>query len=75
VDPERRAKALEALRIGRPAPSQASTFWSQHGGKVMLAAVLALGLWLVAGAVGRFMHTSISETERSEEVLRSGMRR
>lgn len=40
----------------------------------MLAGALLLALVLVALAVGKFLHTSISETSRSEEALRRGLR-
>ena len=71
IDPAaRRAAALEALRVQR-APT---TFWKQHGGKVILATALMLSAWLLVRGVGRFVETSVSETARSEEALRRGMR-
>jgi hypothetical protein len=70
----RRAAALEALRKEQPAKSASTTFWQQHGGKVVLAAVLLLAFWLVALGVGKYLRTSITETSRSEEELRRAMR-
>jgi hypothetical protein len=74
TDPARRAAALQALQAGRPPASAPATFWKQHGGKLIFAAALVLGVWLLARGVGRFMRTSVSETARSEEVIRRGVR-
>jgi len=70
----RRAAALEALSKAQPAKSAGATFWEQHGGRFVLGGILILALLLVALAVGKFMRTSISETSRSEQELRRGMR-
>jgi hypothetical protein len=70
----RRAAALEALRKEQPAKSAGTTFWQQHGGKMILAAVLLLAFWLLGLGVGRYLRTSISETSRSEDELRRAMR-
>ncbi len=75
IDPAaRRAAALEALRAN-PAPASApATFWKQHGGKLILAGALVFSVWLLVRGVGRLVQTSVSETARSEEVLRRGMK-
>ena len=70
----RRAAALAALSEGRPAKSTGATFWEQYGGRILVAGALLLALVLVAFAVGKFLRTSISETSRSEEALRRGLR-
>jgi hypothetical protein len=70
----RRAAALEALRREQPAKSAGTTFWQQHGGKVILAAFLLVAFCLVGLGVGKYLRTSISETSRSEEELRRAMR-
>jgi fatty acid desaturase len=78
IDPkeaERRAAALEALRHATPPRSEAATFWEQHGRKIIGGLLLLFGLWLVARAVGGFMHSSASETEKAQEVIRRGLRR
>src|SRR5205823_258492 len=69
----RRAAALEALRQGQPAVSPQATFWQRHGGKIVLAAVVLLVIWIGARAVGRFMQASVSETGRAQDQLREGM--
>jgi hypothetical protein len=73
TDAERRAAALEALRAGQPASSPAATFWQQHGGKVIFAVALVLGIWLFARVVGSFVKTSIAETHRTQEEVRRGL--
>jgi hypothetical protein len=72
---ERRAAALEALKISPPPRSEAESFWQQHGGKIVGAVALLLGLWLVSRAVGGFMQHSLSESERAQEDLRRGLKR
>ena len=75
TEAQKQAAALEALRHGPPPKSGAATFWQQHGGKLIATVALLLGLWLLARLVGSFMHTSIAETERTQEELRRGMGR
>ena len=70
----RRAAALGALIQGQPAKSTAATFWTRHGGRIALGGILLLMLIGVATGVRKFMRTSISETARSEQELRRGMR-
>jgi hypothetical protein len=72
VDPARRAAALEALSARQT--ETPDTFWKLHGGKVIFTVALVLGLWLVLAGLGRFLQHSISETARSEEVIRRGVR-
>jgi hypothetical protein len=72
---QRRAAALEALKHAPPQQRDSGSFWNRHGAKVAAIVALALGLWLMARAVGAFMRHSISETERADEELRRGMRR
>jgi hypothetical protein len=73
-DASRRAAALQALSQAQPAQSAGATFWERHGGRIVLAGVLLLGLLVVALAVGKFLRTSISETSRAEQELRRGLR-
>ncbi|MGZ6143329.1 MAG: hypothetical protein ACXWLM_08320 [Myxococcales bacterium] len=75
VDPQRQAAALEALRTAVPQKSEAATFWERHGGKVVLAVALLLGVWLAARVVGGFLRASVDETSRAQEDLRRGLRR
>ncbi len=72
---ERRAAALEALKIAPPPRTEVESFWEQHGGKIVGAVALLLGLWLVSRAVGGFMQHSMSESDRAQEELRRGSRR
>ena len=75
-DAQRRAAALEALRTAAPPQkNEAASFWERYGGKLILAAVVLLGLWLAVRAVGSFIGTSVNETSRAEEDLRRGLRR
>ena len=75
VDPKRQAAAIEALRAAVPPKSEAETFWQRHGGKVVVAAALLLGLWLVSRAVGAFVRSSVDGTTRAQEDLRRGLHR
>jgi hypothetical protein len=75
VDPQKQAAALEALRTAVPPRPLAATFWDRHGGKVVFAVALVLGVWLFARVVGRFIGHSVAETSRAEEELRRGLRR
>jgi hypothetical protein len=70
----RRAAALEALRIERPAAPPAASFWQEHGGKVILVTGLTLGIWLLARGVGSYMQSSSAETEKAQETIRKGLR-
>ena len=70
----RRAAALQELSKAQPPASAGATFWQQHGGRIVLGGILLLGLLVVALAVGKFMRTSISETNRAEQDLRRGLR-
>lgn len=72
---ERRAAALEALRRAPPPAADGGSFWSRHGRTVIALAGLALGLWLFTRAVGGFLRSSVTETSRSQEELRRGLRR
>ncbi len=72
---ERRAAALEALKNAPPERGQAASFWERSGAKVVGAIALVLGLWLAVRAVGAFVRTSTSESDRAQEELRRGMRR
>jgi hypothetical protein len=72
---ERRAAALEALKIAPLPRTEAESFWQQHGGKIVGAVALLLGLWLVSRAVGGFMRHSMSESDRAQEELRRGLKR
>ena len=72
---ERRAAALEALRVAPPPSLDTGSFWGRHGRTVVSLLAIALGLWLLTRAVGSFLHSSVSETSRSQEELRRGMRR
>jgi hypothetical protein len=72
---ERRAAALEALKIAPPPRTEVESFWELHGGKIVGAVALLLGLWLVSRAVGGFMQHSMSESDRAQEELRRGSRR
>ena len=78
IDPkeaERRAAALEALRNAPPPKTEAESFWQQNGGKIVAAVAILLGLWLVTRAVGGFLRTSVSETDRAQEEIRRGLKR
>ena len=71
---KRRAAALAALQQKAPATPPALAFWQRHGARIVIGAVLLLGLVLIARAVGSFMRTSVSETNRAEQELRKGLR-
>ena len=75
VDPQRKAAALEALRNATPPKSQAASFWARHGGKLILAGVLLLGIWVGTRLVGAFVRSSVDETSRAQDDLRRGLRR
>ena len=78
IDPkeaERRAAALEALRVAPPPALDTGSFWGRHGRTVIAVVALLAGLWILTRAVGSFLHSSVSETSRSQEELRRGMRR
>lgn len=71
---KRRAAALVALQQKAPATPPAQAFWQRNGVRIVVGAVLLLGLVLIARAVGSFMRTSVSETNRAEQDLRKGLR-
>lgn len=71
---KRRAAALAALQQKVPATPPAQAFWQRNGARIVIGAALLLGLVLIARAVGSFMRTSVSETNRAEQDLRKGMR-
>jgi hypothetical protein len=71
---KRRAAALAALQQKAPATPPAQAFWQRHGARIAIGAALLLGLVLIARAVGSFMRTSVSETNRAEQDLRKGLR-
>jgi hypothetical protein len=71
---KRRAAALAALQQKAPATPPAQAFWQRNGARIAIGAALLLGLVLIARAVGSFMRTSVSETNRAEQDLRKGMR-
>lgn len=73
VDPQKQAAALEALRTAVPPKTEAESFWERHGGKVIVAVAVLLGLWLAARVVGGFVQHSVDETGRAEETLRRGL--
>jgi len=75
VDPQRQAAALEALRNATPPKSEAASFWGRHGGRLILAGVLLLGIWVGAWLVGAFVRSSVDETTRAQDDLRRGLRR
>lgn len=74
-DAERRAAALQAMSQAQPAKTSGATFWEQHGGKVILAVVLLATLWLVSLGVGKFLRSSVAETDRAGQDLRRALRR
>ncbi len=71
---KRRAAALAALQQKVPATPPAQAFWQRNGIRIAVGAFLLLGLVLIARAVGSFMRTSVSETNRAEQELRKGLR-
>jgi hypothetical protein len=71
---KRRAAALAALQQKVPATPPAQAFWQRHGLRIAIGAALLLVLVLIARAVGSFMRTSVSETNRAEQELRKGLR-
>jgi hypothetical protein len=71
---KRRAAALAALQQKVPVTPPAQAFWQRNGIRIAVGAALLLGLVLIARAVGSFMRTSVSETNRAEQELRKGMR-
>lgn len=71
---KRRAAALAALQQKAPATPPAQAFWQRNGAGIAIGAALLLGMVLIARAVGSFMRTSVSETNRAEQDLRKGLR-
>jgi hypothetical protein len=65
---------LEALSKAQPTKSARANFRERHGRGILVGGALLLVLLLITLAVGKFVRTSISETSRSEQELRRGMR-